>query len=209
MVLLSMDPSYGDLEPWLVRSQRMEIIAKAIDTAAAEATCSDSFETKTCKRSWPGKKKELALLLVTKGYWESRFARNVHEGKCQSYECDVEIINGQHFHRARSPWQIQRTNLVTKDEYSKMKSATIESTTISASVAARYLSLGMNVCHTIPGAIAIYGGAGYCGWPGAIERYKFFNDINARSEDDFGKRVEKQRARLEARLISVEKTRKK
>jgi len=209
VVLLSMGPSYGDREPWDLRTQRMEIVAKAIDDASAQATCSDAYAVETCKRSWPGSKRELALLLVTKGYWESRFAKNVHEGKCRPYECDAATINGNIIHRARSPWQIQRTGLVSKEEYAKMKSASLESTTMAAVVATRHLAVGMAKCRTIPGAISIYGGAGNCNWKGSAGRYKFFKDISARSEADFAKRVDQQRERLEARLNREEKTAKK
>jgi len=209
VVLLSMEPSYGDKEPWDDRTQRMEIVAKAIDDAAARATCSDPYAVETCKRLWPGSKRELALLLVTKGYWESRFAKNVHEGVCRPYECDASRVNGSVVHRARSPWQIQKTGLVSKEEYAQMKSSSLESTTMAAVVATRYLSVGMGKCHTIPGAIAIYGGAGSCNWKGALGRYKFFQDISGRSDADFAKRAEQQRARLEARLNREEKSAKK
>lgn len=209
MVLLSLEPSYSDNEPWDVRTQRMETVAKAIDDAAAQATCSDAHAVETCKPMWPGSKRELALLLVTKGYWESRFAKNVHEGKCRPYECDAATINGNIIHRARSPWQVQRTNLVTKEEYSKMQSSSLESTTMAAVAATRHLAVGMAKCHTIPGAISIYGGAGNCNWKGAAGRYKFFKDISKRSNADFEKRAQQQRARLEARLARDEKTAKK
>ena len=200
MVLLSMVPSYGDKEPWDHRIQRMEIVAKAIDDASARATCSDLYAEEKCKRLWPGSKRDLAMLLVTKGFWESGFAKNVHEGKCRPFECDASKVNGNVIHRARSPWQIQRTGLVTNEEYAKMKFASLESTTLAAIVATRYLAMGMGKCHTIPGAISIYGGAGVCNWPGAMGRYDFFKVISARSDADFVKRAEQQRASLETRL---------
>lgn len=205
MVLLSMEPSHGDREPWDTRAQRMEIVAKSIDSAAAQATCSAEFASATCKPTWPGSKRELSLLLVTKGYWESRFAKNVHEGKCQPYECDATTINGNIIHRARSPWQIQRTLLVSKEEYAKMTSNSLESTTMAALVATRYLAVGMAKCHTIPGAIAVYGGVANCNWSGAAGRYKFFKDISARTDEDFSKRVDQQRTRLAARLDREDK----
>lgn len=209
MVLLSMEPSYSDKEPWDDRTQRMEIVAKAIDKAAAQATCTDSHATEACKRLWPGSKRELALVLVTKGYWESRFAKNVHEGVCRPYECDASRANGNIVHRARSPWQIQKTGLVTKEEYAKMKSSSLESTTMSAIAATRHLAVGMAKCHTIPGAMSVYAGVKSCNWKGALQRYKFFQDISSRSDEDFAERVEQQRVRLEARFNKEKKSIKK
>ena len=200
MVLLSMQPAYSDKEEWRERAVRMEIVAKSIDDAAARATCAGDYEGEGCKRAWPGTKRSLAMLLVTKGYWESRFAKNVHDGMCRVYECDAAVVRGVAVHRARSPWQIQKTGLVTREEYAQMKSGSLESTTMAAVVATRHLSLGFAKCHTISGAIAIYGGAGYCEWPGAVGRYAFFNEISARSEGEFVKLVGRQRESLELRL---------
>lgn len=205
LVLLSLQPSYGDMEPWNERTGRMEIVAKAIDEASSKATCSGSFDVAGCERKWPGSKKELALLLVTKGYWESRFAKNVHEGKCRVYECDAHKVNGKVSHRARSPWQIQKTGLVTPNEYGNMKSSSQESTTLSAEVATRYLAIGMNKCKTIKGAISIYGGANSCNWKGADGRYAFFKTLNGKSEEQFVADQAKQKLALEERLTRKEK----
>ncbi len=199
LMLLSLEPSYGDKESWDARTERMTVIAKAIDDASSKATCSDVYAIASCQKTWKGSKKDLAILLVTKGYWESRFAKNVHEGKCGAKECDAILVNGNIKHKARSPWQIQRTLLVSKDEYSQMNSSTNESTTMSANIATRYLVVGMNTCHTIKGAIAQYGGAG-CNWSGADHRYAFFKSLSSRSQEDLLKRSEKQKAALEKRL---------
>ncbi|NBZ95407.1 MAG: hypothetical protein EBR40_03085 [Proteobacteria bacterium] len=200
LVLMSLEPSYGDKEPWDVREKRMEIVAKAIDDASSKATCSDAYAKDGCKPAWTRSKKDLALLLVTKGYWESRFAKNVHEGKCRPYECDAHKINGNVVHRARSPWQVQRTGLETADEYSKMRSSTLESTAMSAEVASRHLVMGMNRCRTIKGAISVYGGVGTCNWSGAEGRLAFFNRINSQNEAGFKKAADNQRKKLEDRL---------
>jgi hypothetical protein len=200
LILLSLEPSYGDKEPWDVRAERMEIIAQAIDDASSQATCSDSYAISSCQKIWSKSKKDLALLLVTKGFWESRFAKNVHEGKCAPTECDAVVVSGAVHHRARSPWQIQRApSLVSESEYKLMNSASLEGTKTSANVATRYLAMGLKTCHTIKGAISMYGGAG-CEWEGTIGRYNFFNSIRSKSEDDFKKDVEKRKAALEARL---------
>ena len=205
LVLLSLQPSYGDMEPWSERTGRIEIVAKAIDEASSKATCSDAYNVAGCERKWPGTKKELALLLVTKGYWESKFAKNVHEGKCRAYECDAQKVNGKVSHRARSLWQIQKTGLVSPEEYGKMRTSSQESTTLSAEVATRYLSIGMNKCKTIKGAISIYGGADSCNWKGAEGRYAFFKSLLGKSEEQFIAERAKQKLALEERLSRQER----
>lgn len=182
-ILLSLDPSHSDNETWDERAARMEIIATAIDDASSKVTCSEQYNTPTCEKTWPLDKKSIALLLVTKGYWESRFAKNVHEGKCRSYECDAYKVNGGIRHRARSSWQIQRTSLVSVEEYNTMNSSSIESTTTAANVAARYLTIGMKSCKTIKGAMSIYGGGKVCDWPGAAPREAFYKRLRSMSED--------------------------
>jgi hypothetical protein len=183
MILLSLEPSYSDKETWDQRTARMELIATAIDDAASKATCSDKYDVPKCEKTWSQDKKSLALLLVTKGYWESKFAKNVHEGKCRVYECDAYRVNGTTRHRARSLWQIQKTGLETREEYAQMSSSSLEATTMAANVAVRHLVLGMNTCKTIPGTIAVYGGAKSCYWKGAAPREAFYRRINAMSED--------------------------
>lgn len=183
MILLSLEPSYSDKETWDERSARMELIATAIDDATSKATCSDKYDVPNCEKVWPKDKKSLGLLLVTKGFWESKFAKNVHDGKCRVYECDAYKVNGKVRHKARSIWQIQKTGLVNKEEYAKMGTSSLESTTVSANVAVRHLVLGMNTCKTISGTIAVYGGAKSCFWKGAAPREAFYKKLSAMSDE--------------------------
>ncbi len=209
-ILLSLEPSHYDRETWQERTARMEIIANAISDASSRATCEEKYNTPYCKKTWVNGRRNLALLLVTKGYWESKFAKNVHEGKCHPTECDAYITNGNRYHRARSPWQIQKTNLVSKDEYSMMNSSTQEATTMSTNVAVRHLVLGMNMCKTISGTMAIYGGAKSCTWSGIAPRVQFYtNLLNVRSENNFQKLILERKLKLEARLASSKMPNKK
>ena len=201
-ILLSLEPSYSDKETWADRTARMEIIAEAIEDASTKATCEEKYNTPDCKKTWTRGRRSLALLLITKGFWESKFAKNVHEGKCRAYECDAATVNCNKIHRARSPWQVQRTGLVSKDEYSMMNSASQDSTTMSATVASRYLVMGMNTCKTIEGTIAIYGGAKTCTWKGATSRLAFYESLMKKSQDQFQADAEKQKKILEKRLNS-------
>lgn len=210
LMLLSLEPSYGDKESWEARTERMTVIAKAVDDAASKATCSDSYAIPSCEKKWAGSKKELATLLITKGYWESRFAKHVHEGKCRNKECDAIVVQGKIHHLARSPWQIQRVpSLVSTDEYKKMNYSTVEGTTVSANVATRYLITGFNSCHTIKGAISMYGGAGCKNNSWATPRYNFFTKLLSKSEETLSQEANKRKLVLEARLLRETKKSKK
>jgi hypothetical protein len=206
VILLSLEPSYSDKETWLERSARMETIAQAIDDASSRATCSDKYDVLDCKKSWPKDKRSLGLLLVTTGFWESRFAKNVHEGKCRTYECDsFRTADGRIRHRARSPWQIQKTVFVTKDEYSKMNDSSIESTTMSANVAIRHLSHGVKTCSTFVGAMAFYGGAKNCLWSEARKRIAFYSTLDQKSNEQLKSEADNRKMKLEARFLNVKK----
>lgn len=200
MVLLSLQPAYADKENWKERSGRLEIVAKAIDDASSKATCMDAYDITGCERKWQSSKKALALLLVTKGFWESKFAKHIHENKCRPYECDAYQAQGGLIHKARSMWQIQKTSLVSPEEYEKMKASTQVATNLSADVATRYLAIGMNQCRTIKGAISIYGGVDSCNWKGAEGRYTFFNTLMGKSEAQFTSELARQKLKLENRL---------
>ena len=87
-ILLSLPPAYSDQEE-INRNQRMQVIAEAIAQASHRATCTERFKSPDCERVWPDTPQELAALLVTKGWWESRFASNVHQDHCQHIEATV------------------------------------------------------------------------------------------------------------------------
>lgn len=192
-ILLSFQPAYGDNETWEERSNRMEIIAQAIDDASSKSTCSDKYNVDGCVSEWALDKNSVALLLVSTGYWESKFAKNVHEGKCKPYECDSYRKNGHVVHRAKSPWQIQKTGLVTREEYSKMNGASLESTTISANVATRYLLQGMKRCKSEYGAFSMYATAKTCKWSGAKIRDSFYKFLKKKSMENFIKDADRQK----------------
>jgi hypothetical protein len=101
--------------------------------------------------------------------------------------------NGAVYHKARSPWQIQKTGLVSQDEYKTMNSSSLESTMTSANVAVRYLSMGMKQCGTFHGAMAIYGGAGSCNWPGVNNRESFYRHLLEKTPEQLNNEIEKQK----------------
>lgn len=175
-MLMSLPPAYADRqEP--DREQRMEIIAEAISHATARASCSETYALPECKPIWSKSPYRLGALLVTKGWWESRFAKNVHEGKCLPYECDAKKIGKLVIHMARSPWQLQRTSY-TKGLWHQLEGEDFESTRNAAWVAAKILAKGMDRCHTERGALSWYA-VNRCDWSKAGNRFLTYKKIIA------------------------------
>lgn len=198
LVLLSLPPKYGDGETVDQRVRRMQVAASAVDAVTERATCSGLYKTESCKRLWIGSKKDLALLLITKAWWESRFARNVHEGNCAKWECDAtKLRNGQIVHRARSVWQLQKTGLMTDAEWKEMEGAGYHATRTAAWAAARVLSRGRNRCGSNYGALSFYA-RNTCEWQGAHLRIVYFQKLKKKSDDAL-------RSAVEYHLVKTEK----
>jgi len=183
IILLGLPPAYTDNETWDERTERMEVVATAIDNAASKATCQDRYENKECVRTWTGSNKQLALLLITKGWWESKFAKNVHEGKCREFECDAIKVGGNVIHKARTPWQMQQTGFLRRGEWEGMVGSDLRSTAIAAIVAARILGSGLKRCKNIHGAMASYGGVKKCDWRGVDKRYNWFLRLSEKTDE--------------------------
>jgi hypothetical protein len=198
-VLMSLPPAAHDTESWEEREARMGTIASAIEDATARATCDVPYDTDDCKPRWTGDRKQLALLLVTKGFWESAFAQNVHEGRCRVFECDAtKLRNGTIVHRARTPWQLQRTGYVKGDEWERMVGTNQEATRTAAWVATRIITASHNRCQTTIGTIASYAN-GRCEWSGAPRRYAFFMHLAHLSHQQLANRALHHRAERNAR----------
>lgn len=200
VVLLSLPGAYHDTETWQERSARMETVARAVDVASSRATCSAAYNVPECNRQWLGSKKDLALLLVTKGWWESRFAQNVHEGRCRPFECDAIKINGVIVHLARTPWQLQKTSFVRLGEWDDMVGTDFNATSTAAWVAIRVMASSYRRCRGIPGAISGYASA-RCDWPGAGRRYLFWQRLMNKTNDQLTADVETRRREHEERDV--------
>lgn len=171
-MLLMLPPAYVDRDEE-GRQERMGVIADAVSQATERASCSGEYASeKKCVAIWHGEPKQLAALLVTKGWHESRFAKNVHEGRCKKDECDPKMWRGVLVHAARSPWQFQRTSYAS-DLWKHTKGAGLGATRNAAFVAARILSEGKKRCRSNYGALAFYG-IQQCQWKGARRRYSTF-----------------------------------
>lgn len=175
----------------------METVAIAIDEASSRATCSSPYNTEKCSPIWNGSKKDLSLLLVTKAWWESRLSKNVHEGRCRSFECDaITLKDGSIVHLARTPWQLQRTSYV-RSHWDDIVGTDIESTKLAAWAATKVLSAARNRCHTIQGTLAGYASS-RCEWPGAARRYLFWEKLSRKTEEQFVEDAEKRRREHES-----------
>jgi len=190
MILLSLPASSYDKESPEERKDRMETLARAIDDASSRATCTERFDKPTCEPIWKSNKKQLVLLLITKAWWESRLAQNVHEGNCRKDECDATKINGVIVHRARTIWQMQKTGLVKRDEWKTMVGTDFKATRTAAWVATRILARAKKVCHTPYGTLSWYGRS-RCDWKGANIRVVFYRKLKDKTPEQFAKAVNK------------------
>jgi hypothetical protein len=177
-IALSLQPWYKDAktEDPADRAARYAVISHAVNYAVDETTCTGSQKHNPyCKRVWRGTREQLAFLLLTQAYFESRFARNVHAGKCEPYQCDAyKDKDGKVRHRSTSIWQIQASNMVPLSEWKRLAGLDQASTNRAALTAAKIISVGYSRCRTIPGAISIYAGIPRCDWPGAKYRTAFY-----------------------------------
>jgi hypothetical protein len=164
------------------RLARLSIIGEAVADVSEAATCTSASAESQCQRIWPGTSLELAVLLVTQAYAESRLAKNVHEGNCRPYECDpVRVVStGKIHHRARSLWQIHHI-LPIEEEWERMSGASFENTRAAAWAAAKLLSRGYRACGTFVGAISRYAGVDGCHWSEAKQRSRLFEQLRARA----------------------------
>ena len=182
VLLLGLPAHHLDEESEDQRQARLEIVADAIVDAVDRATCQGRYSDEACERIWPGAKLDLAVLLVTQAYWESRLAQNIHEGNCRSYECDPHTNprTGKREHRSRTMWQIQYSSLVAA-EWDRMIGATPEATRAAAWAATKLLSRGYRSCRTISGAISRYAGLGRCTWSGAAQRAHHYEQLRLKA----------------------------
>lgn len=178
VLMLGMPAYHLDKEPEAERRARLEVIAEAVVDASALATCTSPYARPGCGVLWRGSQRDLALLLVTQAYWESRLAKNIHEGRCRRFECDPHVNRrtGLLEHRSRTMWQMQY-NLLIAEEWDAMQGATLEATRNAAWAATKLLSRGFLTCRTIAGAISRYAGLGRCSWAGANGRVKHFEQL--------------------------------
>lgn len=175
-VLMTLPPWYQDAkkEEPSARAARMEVIAYGIATAVGRATCRVVKDPK-CKPVWLRSEEELGLLLVMKGWWESRFALHIHQDKCRVKigECDAG--------RAKSPWQLQMSLSLPSKDWSRIGGVDKTSTMLAASAAAVVLVRSYGRCKTLEGAISLYATGKSCKWSKAKDRLLYFRRLQAKA----------------------------
>jgi hypothetical protein len=180
-LMLSLPAPYGQKEDTQERKARLATVAQAIDDASRKATCADQEADESCERVWRGSRLDLAMLLLTQAYWESRLAKNVHEGKCKAYECDpYQSRHGVLLHRARTLWQLQRSDPIAED-WDRMVGADAEATATAAWAATKLFSRAYQRCGSIPGAISLLAGGSRCSWSQTAQRMRLFESLARRA----------------------------
>lgn len=170
---------YGDLESTEDRVSRLAMIALAIDDASLAAVCgrpedkSVREDAPSCIKLWQGDQQELAFLLLTQAFFETRLALHVHQGNCRSHlgECDSG--------RATSLWQLQAGGHLPEEHWAKLAGTTLESTTLAAREATRALGRGLNYCGSVEGAVSLYATGRTCNWSPAAKRVRFMKQMIA------------------------------
>lgn len=152
-ILLLYPPNQYDTETKEERTVRLTTVAISLDDTADRALCLGRFKSKDCKVIWRGTKTELALAMITRGHFESRFAQNVHEGRCFRWQCDPVTKKGKRYHRARTMWQLHREGK-SKEEWDGMIGTDMISSHIAAWAATRKVALTYAGCRQGKGVAA-------------------------------------------------------
>jgi len=176
-ILLMFHPHYLDKETEVERKSRLTNLAVAIDDVGDRATCAGKYDVKDCKRVWPGSKTSLALALLTRGHFESHFAKNIHAGKCRKWQCDAVKMYGKTVHLARTVWQLQWEKTF-KDEWDRMLGIELEPSTYAAWAASKKIAQTYRYCRKGRGVSA-------CRNKRGAQRVKYYNRLNKK----YGKKL--------------------
>jgi hypothetical protein len=179
-LLLKLPAYAADKETPEERHERMEMTAESLASASAWATCSRDWEqTDWCVPVWPkGERLELLVMAITQGFWESRFALHVHQDRCGPTECDaIRLRDGSIYHRARTPWQLQKTRWVLPF-WESMRGAKAIPTAEAAYAAMLVLGGARGRCGSEPEAWISGYGWGRCDlWRGAPKRAAMYDAL--------------------------------
>lgn len=142
------------------RNERLQTIAAAVFASAERATCKGQFATPTCKPI-AGDDFEVAAEVAGKANFETHLRSNVHADQCKPWECDpVRLRTRDHviiYHRARSPWQLQRPKTWSNERWESIRGDSLEATTNAAWEATKLLQGYRGMCGgTTEGAFAGY-----------------------------------------------------
>lgn len=178
------------------RSAWLADVARSIESAAYHATCSGPWaeaDETICKAVWPKSQlPELAGLLLTTGYYESRLLKRIAAGRCRRDECDAtKLPDGRVWHRARGLYQIQNSGLLPSGEWARLAGVREVPMHRSAYAAARILAASRARCARFGGSDAFvatlsgYGTGMSCSWRGAKPRADMAKRIAAKIRDAY------------------------
>mgnify|MGYP001301592532 CR=1 FL=1 len=187
--LISLPPAWKDPEPAAEREARLQGYGVALAHEAERLTCTGEFAPtpeKPCKPEWRGTWQQLVVAVGGHGWFESKLARNIQEGKCRPLQCDprwardkkghfVRDAEGQkvRFYRARSVFQLQATTPAAREVWDRMLGLGQEA--VSASVYAATRFFVVHQCKNDMLKILSSGsGQGCVASPRGRERHEFF-----------------------------------
>jgi len=143
------------LEPWWddrkedpkERQDRFTQLTQAQWDVVDELTCTGSYanaddhqesDGPLCVVQFPGKKEHLVTMLMTAGFWESRFSRRIQAGDCKEGECDGG--------RARSVYQVQNNGTFPSELWENAEGLDWDSTRSATKASALTLSAAYRAC---------------------------------------------------------------
>jgi hypothetical protein len=163
---------------------RLTTIAEATAQAPESLLCDDSYDKEMILKNhklacWKGESERLSWMLYTLSELEGGLKKHIHEGKCKWDECDPVfkmLPSGEKIfvrHRARTLWQLHKTNFLTKQDWSDIVGTSLESTLLAAQIAGKEISWFKEICGTEKGALSIYATGKTCKWseaPGRVNK---------------------------------------
>jgi len=125
---------------------------------------------------FPGTQEELVALLMTAGWWETRYNKRIHAGNCHADECDGG--------KARSVYQIQMNGTYPDEIWEDSVGLGMVPTFFATMGAGLSFSAAWRACHEaygIRGVWAAYG-IGRCdgSFPHLISRVRWYEKVLAR-----------------------------
>ena len=155
-----------------VRAEHLRRVAYAIASASERATWTGPWAAADAtigRRVWPGSAEELAAVLVTTGYWESRFSVAVQAGRCLESGC------GPRWRLAHSDWQIEQSAAVSPALWRSLRGLGEVPISDAAWTSARLLALSRGHCAAhardwVEPTLSGYAIGSACSWSGAARR---------------------------------------
>ena len=156
-LLLSLSPWHEDInEENEARKARLGLISDSQVEVADKLTCGGQYGVPRCVVVFAGTRNELLSLLITAGWWETRYSARIHAGDCKEDECDGGA--------ARGVYQVQQNGFVPKELWEKSLGDTPEATYAATMAAALSFSQAWKACHARHGMRGVWSayGRGKC-----------------------------------------------